>query len=98
MAFAVEFSPRAREHVETLRKRDQQIILDAISVQLTHEPQQPTRNRKRLEDNQLAPWELRVGRFRVFYDIKETAKLVVIVAVGKKKQNVLQIGGEELAL
>ena len=98
MVFAVEFSPRARKHVEALRKRDQQIILDAIAVQLTHEPHRPTKNRKRVEDNQLAPWELRVGNFRVFYDVDQTAELVVIVAVGKKIHNTLQIGGEELEL
>jgi hypothetical protein len=28
-----------------------------------------TRNRKPLRDNPLADWELRVGRFRVFYEV-----------------------------
>src|SRR5262245_25859408 len=67
MAFKVEFSPRARDNLKKLRKRDQQIILDAIASQLTDQPDQSTRKRKRLEDNLLSPWELRVGDFRVFY-------------------------------
>ena len=98
MAFEIELSPRAREHVKALRKRDQQTILDAIEVQLRYQPDQETRNRKPLEDNPLAPWELRVGDFRVFYDVKRAENLVVIVAVGKKIHNTLRIGGEEVQL
>jgi mRNA-degrading endonuclease RelE of RelBE toxin-antitoxin system len=37
MAFAVQFSPRARDNLKTLRKRDQQIILDAVAAQLIHQ-------------------------------------------------------------
>jgi hypothetical protein len=53
MAFEIEFSPLAAEHVEAFRKRDQQIILDTIEVQLRHQPDQETRNRKPLEENRL---------------------------------------------
>jgi mRNA-degrading endonuclease RelE of RelBE toxin-antitoxin system len=98
MAFEVEFSPRARDNLKKLRKRDQQIILDAIATQLTDQPGQPTRKRKRLEDNPLSPWELRVGDFRVFYDVNRDEELVVVVAVGHKVHNTLFIGDEEVEL
>lgn len=98
MAFVVEFSNRAKENLKSLRKRDQQVLVDAIEVQLADQPQTPTRNRKRLEENELAPWEFRVGDFRVFYDIDEDAVRVVIVAVGEKSHNRLKIGGEEIEL
>ena len=55
-------------------------------------------NRKRLEDNPLAPWELRVGDFRVFYDVSPDERHVLVVAVGQKTHNTLRIGGEEIAL
>jgi len=84
MAFRIDFSNRARDNLKALWKRDQQIVVDAIAVQLTHQPDQPTRQRKKLEDNELAPWELRVGDFRVFYDVNLKNKLVVVVAVGQK--------------
>ncbi len=96
MEFEIQFSPHAREHVKALRKRDQQIILEAISVNLQHQPDIQTRNRKRLEENPLAPWELRIGDFRVFYDVDLAKSLVVIVAVGKKKHNELWIGNEKV--
>ena len=89
MQFAIEFSTPAR---------DQQVVTDAIETRLTHEPDKPARNRKQLADNRLAPWELRVGDFRVFYDIKVDRATVVIVAVGRKVHNRLIIGGEEIEL
>jgi mRNA-degrading endonuclease RelE of RelBE toxin-antitoxin system len=98
MAFAIEFSPDARDHLRSLRKRDQQIIVDAIADQLTHQPDQPTAHRKPLEDNPIAPWELRVGDFRVFYDVNRDGQVVAVVAVGQKAHNRLRIGGEEIEL
>jgi mRNA-degrading endonuclease RelE of RelBE toxin-antitoxin system len=98
MAFNVQFSPRAREHIKDLRKRNQSIILKAISTHLTHKADEPTRNRKPLTEDSLALWELRVGDFRVFYDIVPDEKQVVIVAIGKKVHNELWIGNEKVEL
>ena len=98
MAFAIEFSPDARDHLRSLRKRDQQIIIKAIADQLTHQPDQPTGHRKLLEENSVAPWELRVGDFRVFYDLNRDDRVVAIVAVGQTFHNRLRIGGEEIEL
>jgi mRNA-degrading endonuclease RelE of RelBE toxin-antitoxin system len=53
MAFRIEFSHRARDNLKALRKRDQQIVADAIAVQLTHQPDEPTRQRKKLEEMNL---------------------------------------------
>jgi mRNA interferase RelE/StbE len=96
MAYEIEFSPDARDHLRGLKKRDQQIVVDAIAEQLAHQPDQPTPRRKRLDENPIAPWELRVGDFRVFYEIGQDG--VVVVAVGQKSHNRLMIGGEEIEL
>jgi mRNA-degrading endonuclease RelE of RelBE toxin-antitoxin system len=98
MAYQIVFTPRARANLGRLRKRDQQVVLDAIEVQLTHEPGKQTRNRKLLQENPLAPWELRVGNFRVFYDIEEERVTVAIVAIARKVHNTLYIDGEEIEL
>jgi mRNA-degrading endonuclease RelE of RelBE toxin-antitoxin system len=98
MPFSIEFSRRARDNLKALRKRDQQIVYDAIVVQLVDQPDKSTRKRKQLEENELAPWELRVGDFRVFYDVDRKAKRVVVLAVGQKTHNTLRIGGEEIEL
>ncbi len=98
MDVEIELSDRARDNLKGFRKRDRQVIADAIDVQLRNEPTRPTRNRKPIEDNPLAPWELRVGDFRVFYDVNVEEETVVILAVGHKVHNKLFIDGEEIEL
>ena len=65
-------------------------ILDAIEIQLTNTPDAPTKNRKLLE-NLITPWEavppiweLRVGEYRVFYDVSEEEAVVFIRAIRRK--------------
>jgi mRNA-degrading endonuclease RelE of RelBE toxin-antitoxin system len=72
--------------------------LAAVAEQLIHQPDQPTTRRKPLEDNPIAPWELRVGDYRIFYDLNHDDQAVVVVAVGQKSHNQLRIGGEEIEL
>ena len=45
--------------------------MDDIDSCLKHEPGRETRNNKKLRPNRLAERELRIDRFRVFYDIDE---------------------------
>ena len=72
-------------------------MLDTIDTQLTDQPAVATRNRKRLRPNRVSEWELRIGRFRVFYDVLP-AELVKIVAIGYKEGSRLFIRGEEFEL
>ena len=65
---------------------------------MTHQPGVPTRHRKLLRENPLADWELRVGEYRVFYDIDDDSGLVMILAIGVKSHNTLRIEGEEIHL
>jgi hypothetical protein len=58
-----------------------------------------TRNRKPLRPNPIAPWELRVGNLRVFYDVAgEPSPTVHVLAVGVKDRDVLRVGGQEVSL
>jgi len=58
-----------------------------------------TTNRKPLRPNPVAPWELRVGDLRIFYEVSaETPPTVDILAVGRKDGNILRIAGEEIKL
>ncbi len=100
MAFEIRFTPTAADHVCAYKKFEQQIILDAVEEQLGHEPTTETRNRKRISENPLSDWELRVQAFRVFYDILEEddRHVVKIKAVGHKTHNKLYVGGKEVQL
>jgi mRNA-degrading endonuclease RelE of RelBE toxin-antitoxin system len=100
MNFEIAFTRPAANHVRSFRKFEQRIILDAIDEQLAHEPTTETRNRKRLSENELSDWELRVQNFRVFYDVlvEDEQGIVKIKAVGHKEHGVLRIGDKEVRL
>ena len=92
--FDIDFTPEAKEDLKLLRKFEQQEIIDGIQKQLKHEPTVETRNRKKLRPNEVAEWEVRVGRFRVFYNVDEAAGIVIIEAIGFKIGSQLFIRGE----
>jgi len=96
--FAIDFSEDSLEELRALRKRDSAIILDEIEDQLTYQPNVETRNRKPLRSHPLGEWELRVDKFRVFYDIDAGNETVLVKAVGVKIGNRLIIRGKEYEL
>lgn len=58
-----------------------------------------TRNRKPIRPNPVAPWELRIGMLRVYYDVEQKPRRVVYVrAVGVKERNRVRIGKEVIQL
>ena len=99
MTYRIEYSPDAEEHLRTLTARQQAIVLDAVDKQLISQPIVETKNRKPMRPNPLAPWELRIGNLRVYYDVEEEPKPIVYVrAVGVKQRNRLRIGKEVIEL
>lgn len=99
MPYTVEFARSVEGHFRALTARERTTVLDAIGRQLLHEPLKETRHRKPLRPNPIAPWELRVGQLRVFYEVAGAESGVVrILAVGRKRRNALMIGGKEIRL
>lgn len=93
--YEIEFTVRAAQDLKWFRKSGQNEILDGIEAQLRYEPTVETRNRKRLRPGRAAEWELRVGRFRAFYDVDDEARSVFIEAVGLKVGNKVYFQGKE---
>ena len=98
MPYEIIFEPDAVEHLQAFSARDRTTVLDQVERQLSHEPGVETHSRKRLRPNPLAPWELRIGNLRVFYDVHEETSCVRVVAVGRKRGNRLIIAGEEVSI
>lgn len=97
MVYRIRFAESAEEQFAQLTTRQQSIVLDAVKVQLRYEPVRETRNRKRLRPNPLAPWELRVGFLRVFYEVDALEPdLVNVLAIGIKRGNQLIVSGKEI--
>jgi len=99
MPFDIKFAGNVRQHLQALTARERSTALDALERQLLHEPLVETRNRKPLRPNPIAPWELRIGNLRVFYEVVSGDPGVVrIVAVGKKEGSIIRIAGKEIKL
>ena len=88
--FTMEYK---EEVAATLKKMSAHLrgrLLDTMEEQLAHEPTRKTRNRKPIVG--LEPpweqigivWELRIGEYRVFYEVDEPANRVIVHAVRHK--------------
>jgi len=85
--------------MRVLTARQKAIVLDAVDDQLMYQPTVETKNRKPMRPNPVAPWELRIGDLRVYYDVEEDPEpLVYIRAVGVKEGNRVRIGREVIDL
>jgi len=88
--YKVLVSEGVRGDLKGIKAYDQRAIVDQVEKQLKHEPRKQTRNRKLLHHlippfEAIAPiWELKVGDYRVFYDVGEEEKTVYVRAVRKK--------------
>lgn len=99
MPYRIEYSPDVEDHLRPLTARQQAIVLDTVDEQLTHQPTVETRNRKPMRPNPVAPWELRIGNLRVYYDVEEEPEPVVYIrAIGVKEHKRVRIGKEVIEL
>ena len=98
MKYKIEFADSVKKQLKILTADQRKTIFNSIDKQLVYEPFTETKNRKPLRPNPLAPWELRIGNLRVFYDISDGLDSVWIIAIGIKRGNRLFIGGTEVIL
>jgi hypothetical protein len=97
--YEIQLSDDACDHLEFLTGRQRATRLDSADRHLSHQPTVETRHRKRMEPGRagfIAPWELRIGDMRLYYDTHETPRrLVLVVAVGVEIRSRLRIAGRE---
>ncbi len=74
--FEIRYTPEAVEDLRRFNARGRRRIMDQIDSSLKHEPERETRNNKVLRPNRLAERDLRIDRFRAFYDIDEGTAVV----------------------
>ena len=113
MSYRLEFAASVKPQLEALTAKQRSTVIDAIEKHIVHQPLVETRNRKRLRPNLIAPWELRVQDFRVFYEVEEfdveesdapqenaldEQGIVHVLAVGRKKGNILWVGDKKVQL
>lgn len=98
-AFRIEYTPDAVRHLAGLTAHQSASVLENVERKLKHQPTHASRNRKLLRANAIAPWELRIGELRVYFDVTEEPSPVVTVrAIGIKIRDRVLIGGKEADL
>ena len=96
MRFQVNFTPSADQDLKYLQVYEQRVVIVAIQSYLREDANVEDNRRKRLRPNELAPWELRAGKYRIFYELR--AAEVQVVAIGHKEHNELLIRGRKVEL
>ncbi len=88
--YQITYSTGVADDLGRLRANRRAKLLDRIEVQLKQEATRQTRNRKIIVGlvppwDHLDPvWELRIGEYRVFYDVDEAESTVIIRAIRHK--------------
>jgi len=93
MPFKITITEDAERQFRSLSAREQRILEAAIRARLEQQPTMSTKAVRRLRPNPFADFELRVGDFRVLYNVLEVE--VIILLVGRKLGNKLIVEGEE---
>ena len=96
--YRIELTEDAKADLRWYRAFEQKTIISQIKDQLRYEPLTETRNRKMLGENPIAPWELRLGKYRVFYHVLGKEDMVSVVAIGHKEHATLFVRGHEVKL
>jgi mRNA-degrading endonuclease RelE of RelBE toxin-antitoxin system len=92
--FTLVVDEAAKAELAALRAFEKKEILDSIETNLTYEPLGQSRRRKPLGGLQvsfphtLPLWELKVGEFRVFYNVDESQRTVRVRSVRRKPPGV----------
>ena len=96
MKYHLKIKPGAEDDLNYYNPYIRRLIAEAISDQLQNDADIQTKKKKKLRDNPIAPWELKIGDYRVFYEIdRET---VIVLAVGHKEHNSLFIRGKKVEI
>ncbi len=86
----------AKEHMEELTAYHQRQVLDAIDKHLRRRPDSARPPRKQLRGIRPAweyvppIWQLRVGEYRIFYDVDRRRRLVAIRAIRLKGRSTME--------
>ena len=85
MRFDIIFAPEAVQDIKNLSARNRSTIRDSIERHLRFEPEKASKSRiKRLRGMRKPQYRLRVGEFRIFYDVSDN-QVFILAIVSKPK-------------
>lgn len=71
--YTIEFAEDAEADLKWFSRYEQNVILDGIKSNLRYEPTVTTLNRHpcREDEHKIADWELRIGAYRIYYNVEK---------------------------
>ena len=82
MRYKIVYAPDATAAVRKFRAHYRQMIFEGVNEHLAHEPERISRSRiKRMEQPAVSTFRLRLGDFRVYYDVDKQAGHVLVLKV-----------------
>ncbi len=80
MTYEVEITPAAKRQIKKLTKSIQQLIVERLE-ELVDNPRPPGVIKMEAEENL---YRVRVGDYRIIYEIQDSVLLIVVVKVGHR--------------
>jgi mRNA-degrading endonuclease RelE of RelBE toxin-antitoxin system len=94
MRFEIVLAPQAARSLRSLPARDRSEVRSALETHLRHEPTKTSRSRiKRLRGMAKPQYRLRIGRTRVFYDVRDQTVEVLAILAKSEAQRWLEDQG-----
>ena len=95
MAYRIEVAPTADDDLAGMKAFHRIEVLDAIEEHLTYTPTSVSRSRiKRLRLLDSPAYRLRVGDYRVYYDVDETSSTVMVLRILSKAASLNYLQGK----
>lgn len=83
--YSIRYSRDAADFIRSLRAYDRRRVLDEIQLHLTHAPRFESESRIKLMRQPFwSTYRLRVGDFRIFFDLDDEARIVDVSHVLRK--------------
>lgn len=93
--FQIVVSHSAERDIGFLPAFARRIVLDGIELHLRDQPTSTSRRIKDMRPDPVAGWELRLGDYRILYDVDNASYVVSVQVVGEKVGNRLIVQGKE---
>ena len=96
--FQIELTEEAKRDLSIYPAFERKAITAEIRMQLAHLPLLESKNRKKIRDTPIATWELRAGKYRIFYEADAASGTIRIVAIGHMEDNKQFVRGREMKI
>lgn len=95
----IRYERDAEQDLDFLGRRVDALVREVASRHLADQPLPPVGLRKALDDNPLgAPYRLRVGEYRAYYEVDEATATVRVIRVGHKVRETVRFRGQLIAM